>query len=83
MKMLDTVVLVRDVPGHDLRAGDVGTIVEVYSRKAVEVEFVTPGGGMHALVTLETRAIRKGRATDVMTVRPAARWRARSRRAST
>lgn len=72
MEMLDTVVLLVDVPEHDLRVGDIGAVVDVYSRDALEVEFVAPTGATRTLVTLPTTAVRKVRATDVMTVRRSA-----------
>jgi hypothetical protein len=71
-KMLDTVVLVSDMPEHDLRAGDLGAVVEVYSRDHAEVEFVSPTGVTRALVTLPVRALRRVRSTDVMAVRKSA-----------
>ena len=72
MEMRDTVVLLGNVPDLDLRAGDIGAVVDVYSRDALEVEFVGPTGATRALVTLPTKAVRKVRATDVMTVRRSA-----------
>jgi Domain of unknown function (DUF4926) len=33
-KLLDTVVLARDLPQHGLRAGDLGAVVEVYEPEA-------------------------------------------------
>lgn len=49
---LDTVVLVRDLPEHGLRCGDLGTVVEVYEPDGLEVEFVTAAGATHALLVL-------------------------------
>jgi hypothetical protein len=72
MDKLDTVVLRRSIPEYDLRAGDIGAVVEVYSRGSLEVEFVRPTGTTRALVTLPGKAVRKIRATDVMTVRRSA-----------
>lgn len=72
MRMLETVVLLRAIPDHGLRAGDIGTIVEVYSPSDVEVEFVAPTGRTRALLTLDTKWLRSARETDVMTVRSAA-----------
>jgi hypothetical protein len=43
-KPLSTVVLVRDLPEHHLRAGDIGAIVGRYDNEAAEVEFVTGSG---------------------------------------
>jgi len=41
MKEYELVVLTRDMPGHGLRAGDVGTVVHSYHAGACEVEFVS------------------------------------------
>ena len=38
MKVLDAVVLEKDLPGHCLRKGDIGAVVEVYEPDGVEVE---------------------------------------------
>lgn len=72
MEVLDTVVLLRDVSDHDLRAGDVGAVVEIYASDAVEVEFVSPAGETRALVTLPAQFVRKVEPTDVMAVRRSA-----------
>lgn len=50
-KLLDTVVLERDVAESGLRAGDLGAIVEVHDAHHFEVEFVAASGGTEALVT--------------------------------
>jgi hypothetical protein len=67
---LDTVVLVRDVPDHGLRAGDLGAVVEVYPSGGLEVEFVTASGHTTALVTLKTVDVRPIADTDLVSVRP-------------
>ena len=55
----DRVVLVNDVPGDKLAAGDVGTIVHVHSGGAAyEVEFVALDGETVAVVTLERNQVR-------------------------
>ncbi len=66
---LDTVVLVHDVPQHDLRTGDVGAVVEVYDDGTLEIEFVRPSGETQALVTLERSDIRSVTKTEVLSVR--------------
>ncbi len=48
---LDVVVLNEDLPAHGLKRGDLGTVVEVYSPAAIEVEFVTASGRTQGLVT--------------------------------
>jgi hypothetical protein len=49
-KLLDTVVLDRDLPQHGLRAGDLGAVVEVYEPEGLEVEFVTASGKLRPLL---------------------------------
>jgi hypothetical protein len=52
IELLDTVALVCDVPELGLAAGEVGTVVEVFSQDDFEVEFVDKDGrtyGLHAL----------------------------------
>lgn len=68
-EVLDTVVLARDLPAHHLRAGDLGSIVEVYEPDGVEVEFVTASGKTGALVTLTTDDVRPVADTDLIAVR--------------
>jgi len=67
--ILDTVVLVRDVPEHDLRAGDLGAVVELYASDSLEVEFVTASGRTKALVTLKFADVRPIADTDLVAVR--------------
>ena len=50
MKVLDTVVLDKDLLSQDLRRGDVGAVVEVYEPDGLEV-FVTGSGRTRALAT--------------------------------
>jgi hypothetical protein len=55
----DRVVLLKDLPRAGLVAGDVGTIVHVYSdRAAFEVEFVSLDGHTQAVETLEVADVR-------------------------
>jgi hypothetical protein len=72
MKLLDTVILRVDVPESDLRAGDVGTIVDVQAPGVFMVEFVRPDGRTHGLIAIEQRALRSAARTDVLTVRRSA-----------
>ena len=72
-EMLDTVVLVRDLPEHGLCAGDLGAVVEAYERDGLEVEFVTASGRTTALVTLRSDDVRPIADTDLVTVRTARR----------
>ena len=68
-KRLDTVVLARDLPEHDLCAGDLGAVVEVYEPDGLEVEFVTASGRTKALVTLKSRDVRPIADSDLVAVR--------------
>lgn len=53
IKELDTVVLAKDLKEHNLKIGDVGTVVHVYEGgKAYELEFVTGEGKTIAVTTL-------------------------------
>ena len=66
---LECVVLAHDVPEHGLRAGDVGTIVQIYPEGGVEVEFVRGSGATQALLTLKEHDIRKIDAHDLLATR--------------
>ena len=68
-KMLDTVVLEKDLPDYDLCRGDLGAVVEVYEPDGMEVEFVTASGKTQALVTLNEHDIRPVGDYDLVTVR--------------
>lgn len=68
-KLLDTVVLARDLPEKNLRAGDLGAVVEVYEPDGFEVEFVTASGLTEALVTLEADDVRPVGDSDLIAVR--------------
>lgn len=70
MKVLDTVVLNKDLPDLGLRHGDIGAVVEVYEPDGLEVEFVTGSGKTQALVTLKTAEVRRLNEMDVLAVRP-------------
>lgn len=57
---LDMVVLMHDLTGAGLKAGDVGTVVHVYGQgAAVEVEFASGDGSTVAVETLEASAVRR------------------------
>ena len=68
-KSLDPVVLVRDLPAHGLKAGDMGAVVEVYPPDALEVEFVVASGRTKALLTLRFSDVRAIRGSDMLAVR--------------
>ena len=71
-KLLDTVVLARDLPQHGLRAGDLGAVVEVYEPDGLEVEFVTASGKAQALITLNVNDVRPVQENDLVAVRSVA-----------
>ena len=66
---LDTVVLVRDLPEHGLRQGDLGAVVQIYESDAIEVEFVTAAVKTEAQVTLGIQDVRQVVETDLIAVR--------------
>ena len=72
-ELLEPVVLVRDVPAHGLRAGDLGAIVEIHPPDTLEVEFVTASGRTTALVSLKASDVRAIADTDLVAVRTIAR----------
>ena len=68
-KLLDTVVLDRDIPEHGLRSGDLGAVVDVHEPDGLEVEFVRASGRTQALLTLNARDVRAVRDGDLIAVR--------------
>lgn len=59
MNELDAVVLMTDLPEHDLAAGDIGTVVMVHEAgRGYEVEFVTLAGETLAVITLKASEVR-------------------------
>jgi len=71
MQTLDVVVLTRDLPGHDLRRGDLVTVVEQYGPDSIAVEFVAASGRTLALVMLRPDDVRAVADDDLVAVRPA------------
>lgn len=71
LNLLDTVIATVNLPDHNVLAGDLGTIVEVYTHPglAYEVEFVNPDGSTRALLTLAPDQVRKLSPADVLTTR--------------
>lgn len=67
--LLESVVLVRDLPEHGLQKGDLGAVVEVYDPDGLEIEFVTASGKTKALLTLKVGDVRKIQDTDLIAVR--------------
>lgn len=71
--VLDTVVLARDIPARNLRAGDLGAIVQIYEPDGLEVEFVTASGRTEALLTLKQTDVRPVADNDLVAVRSLAK----------
>ena len=71
LSLLETVIAAANLPDHQVLAGDLGTIVEVYTTPnlAYEVEFVNPDGSTRALLTLAPNQVRRLSSTDVLTTR--------------
>lgn len=66
----ETVVLKHDVERYDLKQGDVGAVVHVYSDgDALEVEFVTAEGTTVALLTLTESDVRPIGDKEILHVR--------------
>ena len=53
LKLLDVVALLVDKPADGHVSGHVGTVVEVFSPEAYEVEFLDPAGRTFALTELK------------------------------
>jgi hypothetical protein len=66
---LDSVVVLRDLPDHGLRAGDVGTIVLLHHDRGYEVEFMTLTGETLAVVSLPNDQVREIRPREIAQVR--------------
>jgi hypothetical protein len=69
-ELLQSVVLDRDLPGHGLKQGDLGSVVEIYEPDRLEVEFVGGSGRTEALVTLQVTDVRALSDRDLIAVRP-------------
>ena len=69
LKILDTVVLEKDLPSHGLKKDDLGAVVELYEPDGLEVEFVTASGKTEALVTIHVGDVRYVGDTDLIAVR--------------
>lgn len=67
--LLESVVLVRDLPEHGLKKGELGAIVELYPPDGLEVEFVRASGRTEVVVTVRSQDVRKLADDDVIAVR--------------
>ena len=68
-KLLETVVLNRDLPDYKLKRGDLGAVVQIYDPDGLEVEFVSAAGMTEALITLKEADLRPVSDNDLITVR--------------
>jgi len=70
IKEHDCVVLTKNLPGDNLEAGDVGTVVHIHKEGAAyEVEFVTLAGKTVAVTTVEKSDLRPVGKRDISHVR--------------
>lgn len=70
MNELDSVVITVNLPEHNLKEGDVGTIVHVHDGGAAYIaEFITYGGDTVAVVTLSREQVRPALVTELPHVR--------------
>lgn len=68
-KLLDVVVLLKDMPAKGLKLGDLGAVVELHDPDGMDVEFVTASGRTEALVTLKAADVRAVASNDLIAVR--------------
>ena len=54
IKLLDVVALTEDLPEHDLKRGQVGTVVEELAPDVFEVEFSDNQGRTYAMLALRS-----------------------------
>lgn len=66
---IETVVLTKDIEEHNLKKGDLGTVVGIYGDHDYEVEFLTVGGRTAALISLNEKDIRPVEPRDMVSVR--------------
>jgi hypothetical protein len=70
IKEHDCVVLTRDLPDENLKAGDVGAVVHIHKGgEAFEVEFVTMAGRTIAVATVKAAHLRPVGKRDIHHVR--------------
>lgn len=70
IKEFERVILTEDIPGSDLKRGDVGVVVEIYGEgEGYEVEFFALNGETVAVETLESRQVRSATSREILHVR--------------
>ncbi|WP_247237752.1 DUF4926 domain-containing protein [Telluribacter sp. SYSU D00476] len=70
IKEFERIILTEDIPGTELRKGDVGVVVEIYNEgEGYEVEFFALNGDTVAVETLESRQVRSATNREILHVR--------------
>lgn len=70
IKEYEQVVLTEDLPEHNLKAGDLGTVVMIHGDHAgYELEILSADGRTLDVVTVEASQVRTIRRDDVLHVR--------------
>ena len=70
IKEYEQVVLTEDLPEHDLKAGDLGTVVMIHGNHAgYELEIFSADGRTLDVVTVEASQVRPVKRDDVLHVR--------------
>ena len=67
---LESVVLTVDLAEHQLKRGDIGTVVLTHADRGYEVEFVTLDGETVAVVSLAPDQVRSAGRGEIAHVRP-------------
>lgn len=66
----ERIILTEDIPGTELKQGDVGVVVEVYNNgEGYEVEFFASNGDTVAVETLDARQVRTATGKEILHVR--------------
>jgi len=69
IKLLDTVVLQRNMPDYGIKSGDIGAIVEISEPDTIEVEFINGSGKTQALLTLKIEDVRPIAENEILSAR--------------
>lgn len=64
-KLLDSVVLMCDLPEHELRSGDLGSVVFIHEPDALEVEFFNASGDTVAVIPVHESDLRPVEQNDL------------------
>lgn len=71
IKELEIVALTEDLPEHHLKAGDTGTVVDVYrDGEGYQVEFMTLFGETIGIVAVQASQIRRVGRREIANARP-------------